>query len=284
MKILVTGAGGMVGAEVAAIAKAAGEQVLARTHRQLDATNDAQLGAFFMVAKPDAVINCAAMTNVDACQTDPRASHAANALAPELLARHCRESGAILVTVSTDYVFDGEKPDWFYTQKDATNPLSVYAKDKLQGEQLAMAAHNRVVVARSGWIFGRNGRNFVAQVVERGRRGEKLKAFNDSFGTPTYAPDLARRLLELARRDLPGIYHVCNGGEGTSYFGFAKAAFETAHLPIENLEPVSVETVKRPAPRPRNTRLRCLALEATGLKPLRHWTEALPDFVEGQPV
>ena len=134
---------------------------------------------------------------------------------------------------------------------------------------------------RSGWIFGAGGKNFLATVVERARRGERLKAITDSYGTPTYAPDLAARLRELAELDLPGVYHIVNSGEGASYEGFTRAAAEAVGVEGVEIESVSMDSLKRPAPRPRNSRMRCLVSEAIGLAPLRDWRDALKEFAAG---
>jgi dTDP-4-dehydrorhamnose reductase len=139
-------------------------------------------------------------------------------------------------------------------------------------------ASARTSVVRTGWVFGPGGRNFLSTVVARARRGERLKAISDSWGTPTYAPDLAARLRELAELDLPGVYHVVNAGEGTSFEGFARAAAEEAGVREVEIEAVAMDSLKRPAPRPRNSRLRCLISEAIGLRPLRDWREALREF------
>ena len=135
----------------------------------------------------------------------------------------CRAFDALLITISTDYIFDGAKAG-FYTQRDQPNPLSVYGSSKLEGERRAQREWARTIVVRSGYIFGTGGTNFLSTVMLRARRGESLKVIKDMFGTPTYARDLAQRLLRLAQLDLPGTYHVVNSGEGVSFEGFARAA------------------------------------------------------------
>jgi len=131
---------------------------------------------------------------------------------------------------------------------------------------------------RSGYIFGAGGKNFLSSVFERARGGERLRAINDTFGTPTHAPDLARQLHRLAQLDLPGIYHVVNAGEGATFESFARSAFAMANLDPGLLESVSINALGRPAARPRNSRLRCLLSEAIGLDPLPYWEDALRDF------
>jgi dTDP-4-dehydrorhamnose reductase len=182
-----------------------------------------------------------------------------------------------LVTISTDYVFDGGK-DGFYTQRDQPAPESIYGLSKLEGERRAQLANARTVVVRSGFIFGSRGTNFLSTIIARARRGEPLKAISDSYGTPTYAPDLARRLRELAERDLPGVFHVVNAGDGVSYEEFARAALDLSGQTATTLEPVATAALSRPAPRPVNSRLKCLLSEAIGLKPLPFWKDSLAEF------
>ena len=181
------------------------------------------------------------------------------------------------MTISTDYVFDGEK-EGFYTQDDRPNPQSVYGVSKLEGERGAQLAYDRTIVVRTGFIFGPGGINFLSTILERAGRGEKLKAISDAFGTPTYAPDLARRLRELARLDRPGTFHVVNAGVGASYEEFARAALDLGGFAGTNLETVAAASLNRPAPRPRNSRLKCLLSDAIGLTPLPFWQDSLKRF------
>lgn len=277
MRVLVTGAGGMVGRAVVEYCRAQGDQVFSYDHRSLDIADAASVRQTLQQDNPEAVINCAAWTDVDGCESDVERAMAAHATGPENLARASREIEAVLVTISTDYVFDGEK-EGFYTQRDQPNPQSVYAVSKLEGERRAQLAHARTVVVRTGFIFGTGGRNFLSTVIGRARRGETLKAIGDAYGTPSYAPDLAQRLRELARMDLPGIFHVVNSGPGVSYEEFARAALDFSGFPETNLETVPVASLNRPAPRPRNCRLRCLLSEALGLSPLPLWSDSLKTF------
>jgi dTDP-4-dehydrorhamnose reductase len=278
MKVLITGAGGMVGGVLAEHCRGLGDDVLAFDREGLDITDERATREAFGRLRPEAVINCAAWTDVDGCELDPQRAFLVNSQGVETLATASRLAGASFVTVSTDYVFDGVKAEGFYTQRDDPHPASAYGAAKLEGERRAQIASARTSVVRTGLVFGPGGRNFLSTVVERARRGERLKAISDSYGTPTYAPDLAARLRELAELDLPGVYHVVNSGEGTSYEGFARAAAEAAGVGEAEIEPVLMDSLKRPAPRPRNSRLRCLLSEAIGLRPLRDWREALREF------
>lgn len=281
MRVLITGARGLVGQALTEHCSASADEVLGYDHRTLDITDAALVSANIEEQRPDAVINCAAWTDVDGCELDPERAFAANARGPENLAFASRKVGAVLVTISTDYVFDGTK-EGFYTQREDPHPESVYGISKLEGERRAQQAYARTVVVRSGFIFGRGGTNFLSTIVDRAKRGERLKAISDAWGTPTYAPHLAIRLRELAQLDLPGVFHVVNAGEGASYDEFARAALKAAQCQLENLETVTMRSLERPARRPRNSRLKCLVSEAIGLAPLPPWREALAHFVEGR--
>jgi dTDP-4-dehydrorhamnose reductase len=277
----------MLGRAVVAHCISSGDTVLACDHHALDISDAAAVSSYFERERPETVFNCAAWTDVDGCELEPERAFAANAEGPENLAINSRRAGAVLVTVSTDYVFDGAK-EGFYTQRDDPNPRSVYGVAKLDGERRAAAASARTIIVRSGWIFGAGGRNFLSTVVNRATRGERLKLIRDAWGTPTYSVDLAARLRLLALRDIPGIFHVVNSGAGASFEEFGRQALDGVPHDPAQLESVSMSSLQRPAPRPINSRLSCLLSEAIGLEPLPHWQEALKNFValiqtEGDP-
>jgi dTDP-4-dehydrorhamnose reductase len=280
LKVIVTGAGGMVGQAVRHECERQGDEVVAYDRESLDIANAELTLTTFERDRPNAVINCAAWTDVDGCERDPGRAHSANSLGPENLARACRRVQATFVTISTDYVFAGDR-DGFYTQRDDPNPQSVYALAKLDGERRAQLAYARTVIVRSGFIFGPGGRNFLSTIGQTLRRGERIKAIADAWGTPTYAKHLAVRLRELAQRDLPGVYHVVNSGEGATYEEFARVLVEALDLPQTLVEGFSAADLKRPAARPRNSRLRCLLSGAIGLEPLPSWQDAVRDFAHG---
>jgi dTDP-4-dehydrorhamnose reductase len=278
LKILITGARGLVGRALTEHCQSSGDEVFAYDHASLDIADAQQVETIVSERRPDAVINCAAWTEVDACESNPGKAERVNAFGPGNLARASRQAGALLITISTDYVFDGLK-DGFYTQRDHPRPISVYGRYKLEGERLAQAENARTIVVRSGYIFGLGGTNFLSTVVTKVREGNRMKVISDSFGTPTYGRDLAARLRELAVIDLPGIYHVVNSGEGASFEVFTREALAMANLPADMVESTTMDSFPRPAPRPRNSKLKCLLSDAIGLPPLRPWQEALADFV-----
>jgi dTDP-4-dehydrorhamnose reductase len=281
VRVLITGAGGLVGRATAEHCNASRDEVVLYRHKDLDITDRELVHQKILDRQPDAVINCAAWTNVDACESDPEKAYAANAHGPENLASACKAIGAVFVTISTDYVFDGQKRG-FYTQLDTPNPLSVYAASKLEGERLPLAAYDRSIVVRTGYIFGTGGANFLSTVVGRARKGEKLKVITDTYGTPTYANDLAVRLRELAVADVPGIYHVVNSGPGVSFEEFTQKVLALLGKDDVVVEPVLAAALNRPAPRPYNSRLRCLRSGEIGLSPLPDWESALAQFVKSE--
>jgi dTDP-4-dehydrorhamnose reductase len=272
----------MVGRTVTAYCKRQGDEVFAYERQALDISDRSVVGETLAKDQPETVINCAAWTDVDGCEHDRARALAANASGPENLAMGSRQVGAMLVTISTDYVFDGMH-DGFYTQQDDPNPLSIYGESKLEGERRAQVASARTIVVRSGFIFGAGGRNFLSQLPDRARRGEKLKAIGDAWGTPTYSLHLAARLRVLAQLGLPGIYHVVNAGAGTSYVEFARAVVQELGSDQAALESISDSLLSRPAARPRNSRLRCLLAPAIGLEPLPDWRDAVREFVAAEP-
>ena len=265
----------MVGRTLREFCEAKGDTVFAYDHRQLDIADAEAVWRTVDQTRPDAVINCAAWTNVDGCESDVERAFAVNARGPENLARASRNANAVFVTISTDYVFDGSKQG-FYTEDDAPNPQSVYGRAKLEGERLSRLAYDHSIVVRSGYIFGRGGTNFLSTVVRRIQNAEKLKVISDTYGTPTYGRDLAARLRELAQARSGGIYHVVNSGPGVSFAEFTRKTIALMGNPDVVVEEVSEATLNRPANRPQNSRLRSLRME---FPLLRDWESALEEFV-----
>jgi len=279
MKILVTGANGMVARATIAYCRSLGDRVLGLTHRKMDISDAALVEKAFFQTIPDAVINCAAYTDVDGAETEPEWCYAANALGVENLAAAARKTAAVFVTISTDYVFDGQKAG-FYNEDDEPNPLGTYGKAKLEGELRARKVNPNSIVVRSGWIYGAGGTNFLSKLPQLLAEGKPIKAISDSYGTPTFACDLAKRLRELAEMNRPGIYHATNAGEGTSYAGFARKVAELGGYDQNLVEDVLMDSLRRAAPRPRNSKLGSVVLAEAGLAPLPDWEKALEMFLK----
>src|SRR5258708_15498157 len=180
MKVLITGARGLVGRAVTEHCIDAGDQIVSLGHANLDIADQREVDATLDRERPDVIVNCAAWTDVDGCELDPEQAQTVNARGPEFLALACRRLGAVFITISTDYVFDGEN-DGFYTQRDQPNPQSVYAVSKLEGEPRAQIAWARTIIVRSGYIFGAGGKKFLCSILGRRRRGGPMPAINAMF-------------------------------------------------------------------------------------------------------
>jgi len=278
MRLLVTGAGGQLGHDVVATAERAGDDVLALAHAALDVTDrDAVLGAV-TTWRPDAVINAAAFTAVDACETEVDRAFRANGLAVRWLAESCARVGAHLVHVSTDYVFDGTLPRPYH-EWDQPNPPSVYGASKLAGEREAQALGPGAAVVRTSWVAGEHGANMVRTIVGLVSGGDdtpgRLAFVDDQRGHPTLTTDLAPVLRRLALDRRSGVHHVTNQG-AVSWFEFARQVVVAMGRDPDLVRPIATAELDppRPAPRPANSVLDNVVLRLSGLG-------ELPDFRPG---
>lgn len=278
MKVLVTGANGMVAHAAIDYCRSTGDEVSALTRQELDISDKDSVFDLFERERFDAVLNCAAYTNVDGAETNREVCYQANSTGVENLALASKKIDCAFVTISTDYVFDGTKGN-FYTQRDTPQPQGIYAKSKLEGEIRARDTYARSIIVRAGWIFGNDGTNFLSVMPKLLAEGKTIKAIFDSYGTPTFAGDLARRLRELAKLDLPAVYHVSNSGEGTTFKNFAETICDLKGFDKNLIESVTMDSLSRPASRPRDSRLKCLFSEKFGLSPLQSWEKALAEFL-----
>jgi dTDP-4-dehydrorhamnose reductase len=278
--ILVTGGGGMLGRAIADALVSRGHRPISPAHQELDIADRSALKKNFADHKPSLVLNCAAYTKVDLCEREKEKADAVNGHAVGHLASLCRAAGAPLVHVSTDFVFDGSlrRP---YLPADAVNPLSAYGKSKLLGEQeLQKNPPDRWLIVRTAWVYGLHGANFPRTMVQAAQAGKPLTVVNDQFGAPTFAPDLAKAILDLLDSGASGIWHVTNSGQ-TSWYDFARATLEEFAIPAD-ITPISSAdwTQKRPdsAPRPAFSVLDLQPLERQLGRPMRPWREALADY------
>jgi dTDP-4-dehydrorhamnose reductase len=279
MKILITGANGMVAKAAIRHCRSIGDEVIALTRAEMDITNPDSVRAAFSGHRPEAVLNCAAYTNVDGAQSDEAACRLANAEGVENLAVASRAYDARFLTISTDYVFGGDKTG-YYTQRDTPDPQGVYALTKYEGETLARSAYSRSIIVRSGWIYGREGTNFLSLMPQLLAAGKRIKAISDSYGNPTFADDMAVRLRRLIELDMPCIFHVSDRGPGTSYLGFAEEVCRIGGFDPGLIDPVSRNDLSRPAPRPVNSKIECLFSRLLGLPEMPDWRETLRDFID----
>lgn len=284
-RIVITGAGGMVGTVLAGLARGQGRAVAAFTSAQWDITDAA--AAERVVGAGDVVINCAAYTDVDGAESDEARAHLVNAVGPGHLATACARVGAGLVHISTDYVFGGDRREP-YEIDAATNPMNVYGRTKLAGEQAVLAALPSAHVVRTSWVYrgAEGGTDFVAVMRRMAAGTDPVDVVADQVGSPTYAVDLATALLQVADGavDVP-VLHAANAG-AVSRFEQAQAVFELVGADPDRVRPVSSDRVARPAPRPAYTVLSGRGSAAAGLTPLRPWRAALASALEsvGEPA
>lgn len=272
-RYLITGAGGMLGRDLQTAL--GGRAVTAAARHELDIADAA--AARDAVRGHDVVINAAAYTKVDDAESHEEDALRVNALGAENLARAAAEEGAVLVQLSTDYVFDGTATSP-YAEDAPLAPVSAYGRTKAEGERRALAAHpDGTIVVRTAWLYGRHGPNFAATMLALAAQRDTLTVVDDQRGQPTWTRDLAEqlvRLLDTGARS--GIVHGTSSGE-TSWFGFARAIFEEAGLDPERVQPTDSSTFVRPAPRPAYSVLGHDAWTRLGLEPIRDWRSALAD-------
>jgi dTDP-4-dehydrorhamnose reductase len=282
-RIVITGAGGMVGRFLTAAARRQDRDVLALTSADCDIT-DADAPAR-VVEAGDVVINCAAYTKVDAAETNERRAHAVNAEGPGHLARACARAGAALIHISTDYVFDGDfagAPPRPYEIDDRTRPCSVYGRTKLAGERAVLAAMPEAHVVRTAWVYeGGDGGDFVAAMRRKAAGTEPVDVVADQIGSPTYVGDLVAALLQIADGGVTGpVLHAVNTGPA-SRFELARGVFEVVGADPQRVRPVGSDRHPRPAPRPPYSALASERSTAAGLAPARPWQEALASALHG---
>lgn len=274
MRILLTGSNGQLGTE---IRRLAGPELEVIAHDlDLDITDRAAVMRRVAEVRPDVVVNAAAFTNVDGAEADELAAYRVNALGPQSIALACQASGVAMLHVSTDFVFSGEASAP-YTEFDRPDPRGVYGKSKLAGEQYVSSLLSRFFICRTSWLYGVGGANFVKTMLGAGRERDEVRVVDDQEGSPTYARDLAPKLIEIVETGAYGIYHVCNSGSLT-WNAFTKDIFEIAGIETPVL-PISTGELARPAPRPRYSTMRGLALEMQGIEPMRPYREALEQFI-----
>ncbi|MFE6483887.1 dTDP-4-dehydrorhamnose reductase [Streptomyces sp. NPDC057757] len=278
---LVTGAGGMLAQDVLARLADAGIPAVAVTRADLDITDPAAVRAVLSEHRPAVVVNCAAWTAVDDAETREDEALRINGDGARNLAEACRDLGAVLLHVSTDYVFpgDAEKP---YAEDAPTGPRSAYGRTKLAGEQAVLTTlPDSGFVVRTAWLYGAGGGNFVRTMIKLEGVKDTLDVVDDQRGQPTWTADLADRLVRLGQGALAGtapagVYHGTSGGE-TTWFGLTRAVFEQLGADRDRVRPTTSEAFVRPAPRPAYSVLGHDRWTAAGIEPIRDWREALAE-------
>lgn len=280
MNILITGGRGQLGRDCAK-RFAPGHQVIACTSAELDITDAARVKTRFSQFGPEVVINCAAYTAVDQCERDRERCFAVNSAGPEILARQCRQSGSRLIHISTDYVFDGNKPvPEPYSEDDPTNPLSIYGKSKLAGEQAIAESLENYLILRTAWLYGMGSGNFLKTILRLTMTdpGRTLRIVNDQFGSLTWSARLAQQIEALLNSSLTGIVHATAEGFSSWYEG---AVFFLQAMGVEaNLVPCASKEYPTPAHRPANSILQNSRLKQAGLNKMVPWRQDVQAFAE----
>ena len=295
MKVLVTGTSGQLGYDVMEELVRRGHEAVGADrsdtdadfeHIQLDITDAERVLQAVEELKPDAIVHCAAWTNVDGAE-DPvnqEKVRAVNVEGTKNLAEACKRVDAKFVYISTDYVFNGEgEQPWQPDDKDYA-PINVYGQSKLDGELEVAKILEKYFIVRIAWVFGRNGKNFVRTMIEVGKKHEVVKVVDDQIGTPTYTYDLARLLVDMIESDKYGYYHATNEGGYISWADFTEEIFKQAEIPskVERVTTEEYEKIagKAVAKRPFNSRLDKTKLVEAGFTPLPEWRDALGRYLK----
>lgn len=269
MKILVTGARGMLAQDIYPILTKEGHNVIMTDRAALDITNEKTVNETVLKVKPDVIINCAAYTNVDKAEKEYEKAYDTNVAGAKNLAIAAEKINATLVHISTDYVFDGKKTTP-YLITDEPNPINLYGKTKYLGEIEVQKHCKKHYIVRSSWLYGQHGKNFVETMINLAHKNIEIKVVNDQKGSPTWTIDLIYGILKILNMPY-GIYQLSNEGE-TTWYEFAKKIFELENLNVD-LKPCSTDEYKRDAKRPKYSYM-------DNNKLLRNWSEALKDYLK----
>lgn len=282
-KILVIGSTGQLGTDMCIEARNAGYEVSGIDFPQIDIADRQSIATVIEDYTPDYIINCAAFTAVDACETERDRAFLLNAEGAGYLAEAASRCGARMVHISTDYVFDGRK-DGFYLESDPTNPQSVYGMSKLEGERLVAAACPDHQIFRIAWLYGLHGKNFVYTIrsvaEKKAAAGEPLPVVADQTGTPTSTREVCRQVLRAQEISATGVFHATCEGSCT-WYDFTRAIVNAAKIPVE-VVPCTTEDFPRPAPRPRNSCLENGRLKEAGVACMSDWRIAFEEFLSDE--
>ena len=274
--ILVTGITGQLGYDVVKELERRGEKVIGTTRKEINLMTEDGAKNFILEKKPDAVIHCAAYTAVDKAESEAETALTVNGLGTRWIAVACREIGAKMLYISTDYVFggDGRTP---YEIDSEKSPINTYGRSKLLGEDAVAAIVEKHFIVRISWVFGINGKNFVKTMLNLADKNKKLKIVDDQIGSPTYTADLAPLLCDMIKTDKYGFYHATNEGF-CSWAEFAEEIFKQAGKKVE-IEKIATADYPTPAKRPFNSRLSKKSLDDAGFKRLPSWESAVERYL-----
>lgn len=277
MRILVTGASGQLGYDVERELERRGIEHLGTSSRELDITDRAAVEHLMQSYRPDAVIHCAAYTKVDLAEDEPERCWAVNADGTRNLAAACREIGAKMLYISTDYVFPGTG-EQFRRTDDPVSPVNTYGRSKLAGELAVQSLLEKYFIVRISWVFGKNGNNFVKTMLRLAETKADLSVVCDQIGSPTYTADLAPLLCDMVQTERYGVYHATN--EGTcAWSEFAEAIFELAGRQVV-VHPIPTSAYPTRAVRPLNSRMSKERLRDNGFQELPEWKNALARYLK----
>lgn len=275
-KIALAGAAGMLGGYLLTELSKTGAEILPFDIQDLDITQAAAVEDYLLPHRPQILINAAAFTNVNGCETDRATAFAVNAEGVKNLAAACAKIGAAMLQVSTDYIFDGRK-GLPYQEEDEPAPLSVYGASKLAGEKYLRQIMPKYYIVRTAWLYGRGGVNFVDKIIKLARDKDALKVVNDQVGSPTYGRDLAEAIVKLIQTEAYGVYHFTNSGQ-TTWYDLAREALCLSGLDPKKVSPCTTAEFPQPARRPALSVLANVRGAALGIT-LRPWREALADYL-----
>jgi dTDP-4-dehydrorhamnose reductase len=277
MRVLVTGATGMLGHALLPVLSLS-HQVTGVGVEDFDIRDEDAVRATFAAHDPELVLHLAAYTNVDGCETDPQTAEETNGTGTRIVAEACGEIGAAMLYVGTDYVFDGGQAEP-YSERDHPNPINAYGRSKLLGEQYVQSVLDRHFIARTSWLFGPNGRNFVTTILDLADQQEVLRVVNDQRGSPTYTRHLALKLLDIVEMGAYAIYHITGSGS-CSWFEFAQSIVELWPIRGARVIPISTAESGRAARRPANSVLENQRLRLMHMALLPHWKSALAEYLD----
>ncbi|TDX52357.1 dTDP-4-dehydrorhamnose reductase [Orenia marismortui] len=275
MRILITGGNGLLGTELK-LSLEEDYEVYAWDKKELDITFAQEAIAKIVDLNPDLVIHTAAYTDADACERNIDLAYQINAYGSRNIVVACQESNAEMIYISSDYIFDGKKGE-AYCEFDRPNPLNIYGKSKLAGEEFVKNLVNKYFIVRTAWLYGKYGNNFVKTMLRLSTEEDVLTVVNDQIGSPTYTKDLVQAIKELIGTKLYGTYHLTNLGE-VSWYQFAKKIFEYSNIEIE-VKAVSSQEFIRAATRPNYSALNNYALKQGLGYQMRDWKVALRDYL-----
>lgn len=277
MRVLVTGVSGQLGYDVARVLTQRGIEYRGTSSKELDITDRAAVEHLMQAYRPDAVIHCAAYTKVDLAEDEPERCWAVNADGTRNLAAACREIGAKMLYISTDYVFPGTG-EQFRRTDDPVSPVNTYGRSKLAGELAVQSLLETYFIVRISWVFGKNGNNFVKTMLRLAETRTELTVVCDQIGSPTYTADLAPLLCDMVQTERYGIYHATNGGT-CAWSEFAKAIFELADKQV-TVYPIPTSAYPTRAVRPLNSRMSKERLHSNGFQELPEWKNALARYLK----